>query len=274
MRKVAKPPAGDDLDEQGDAKSKDRQFVTALARGLQILRCFTRSQPTLRAADLARMTGLPQPTVWRLCYTLIQEGYLIHVDGGERLRPNFPVLGLGFAAIAGAPVTELARPIMEKLARKYKGAVSLGVRDGMEMRYVARSEGSDIVIRDVDVGTAVPLISAPIGWGYIAGLTAQERDALYAEVNEGGDLRWPKVLPKLKQALAEYEEAGYVISKGILHAQINAVAVPVFDEDGNVVMGLSSGGLAPMFDDATLAALGSGLKALAAQMRPAVKAQR
>jgi DNA-binding IclR family transcriptional regulator len=271
MKKAPMPPAGDDVDEQEDAKGKDRQFVTALARGLQILRCFTSAQPALRAADLARMTGLPQPTVWRLCYTLIQEGYLVHVDDGERLRPNFPVLALGFAAISGAPVTELARPVMERLARKYQGAVSLGVRDGMQMRYIGRSEGSDILLRNVDVGSSVPLVAAPIGWGYIAGLAPHERDALYAEMDEAGDPLWRKARPKLKQALAEYEKAGYVVSKGILHPQINAVAVPVFDDEGKVVMGLSSGGLAPIFDDAKLAALGGGLKALAEQMRPAIK---
>src|SRR3954470_22827873 len=84
-------------------KEKDRQFVTALARGLGVLRCFTHATPELGTAEIARMTGLPQPTVWRLCHTLMQEGYLVQADRGDKLRPGIPVLSLGYAAIAGTP---------------------------------------------------------------------------------------------------------------------------------------------------------------------------
>ncbi|MDX3907635.1 MAG: IclR family transcriptional regulator [Pigmentiphaga sp.] len=265
--------AQSDNDEQleQEGKGKDRQFVTALARGLQILRCFTRAQPALRASELARMTGLPQPTVWRLCYTLIQEGYLVHVDGGEKLRPNYPVLALGYAAIAGAPIAELARPEMEELANRYQGAVTLGVRDGMHIIYLARSQRSDILIRNADVGSRVPLVSAPIAWGYIAGLDPEGRKGVLAEFSRSREARWPELQPKLKKALVDYEKLGYVVSKGILHEQINAVAVPVFAEDGSVAMSLSCGGLAPMFPDKRLAAIGKDLKALADRLSSAIK---
>lgn len=259
---------------EGDGKGKDRQFVTALARGLQILRCFTRAQPALRISELARMTGLPQPTVWRLCYTLIREGYLVHVDGGDKLRPNYPVLALGYAAISGAPVAELARPEMEELADRYQGAISLGVRDGMHIMYLARSQRSDILIRDADVGSRVPLISAPVAWGYIAGLDEEGRKEVLKELAGSGDARWPELRPKLQKALADYEKLGYVISQGIMHDQINAVAVPVFAEDGKVAMALSYGGLAPLFPEERLATIGQDLKALAMRLRSAIKSAR
>ena len=44
----------------------DRQFVTALARGLEILRCFSRKDRELGNGDIAARTGLPRPTVTRL----------------------------------------------------------------------------------------------------------------------------------------------------------------------------------------------------------------
>lgn len=273
MKKISAPSDSDEPMEE-ERQGKDRQFVTALARGLQILRCFTRAQPALRVSELARMTGLPQPTVWRLCYTLIQEGYLVNVDGGERLRPNYPVLALGYAAIAGAPVAELARPEMEELASRYQGAISLGVRDGMHIIYLARSQRSDILIRDADVGSRVPLISAPVAWGYIAGLDASGRQSVIDELSKLQDDRWGGLEPKLRKALADYEKTGYVISKGVMHEQINAVAVPVFAEDGAPAMSLSYGGLAPLFPDDRLAAIGADLQKLAARLSPAIKSAR
>jgi DNA-binding IclR family transcriptional regulator len=252
-------------------KEKDRQFVTALSRGLQVLRCFSRAHPALRAAEIARMTGLPQPTVWRLCYTLIQEGYLVHVEGGDRLRPNFPVLSLGFAAIANVPAAELARPGMQEVASRYQGAVALGVRDGAHMIYLQRCQGSSIVLRDLDVGSRVPLISSVTGWGYIAGLDAGEREAIIAELDTMDDPAWPEFLPKLRLALRDYERTGYIVSKGNMHSQINAAAVPVTAEDGRVTMAISAGGLSQIFDDDKLRAIGEDLKQLATRLGAAIR---
>jgi hypothetical protein len=142
-RKPAKKAAAKATSEI--APEKDRQFVTALARGLDVLRCFTRATPALGTADIARLTGLAQPTVWRLCYTLIQEGYLVQTDRGGRLRPGISVLGLGQGAIASMPIAELARADMQALASRYQCAVSLGMRDGHYMVYMQRMQGSQII---------------------------------------------------------------------------------------------------------------------------------
>src|SRR5882757_3523955 len=62
----------DDL-EEGTA---DRQFVMALARGLDVLGAFRRGEPRLGNQELAERTGLPKPTISRITHTLTQLGYL------------------------------------------------------------------------------------------------------------------------------------------------------------------------------------------------------
>ena len=41
------------------------------------------------------MTNLPQPTVWRLCYTLRQLGYLMQAPGSDKLRIGMAIAGPG-----------------------------------------------------------------------------------------------------------------------------------------------------------------------------------
>jgi DNA-binding IclR family transcriptional regulator len=251
-------------------REKDRQYVTALARGLDILRCFTRDTPVLGTAEIARMTGLPQPTVWRLCYTLIQEGYLVHDDRGDKLRPGIPVLSLGYAAIAGTPLAQLARADMQAIALRHQGAVSLGMRDGASMVYLQRCQGSSIVLRDLDVGSRVPLASSVTGWAYMAGLGDKEREALFDELGTLEPQRWPELLPKIRLALEDFAHTGYVVNIGSLHAQINAVAVPVLSEDGSVLLSLSAGGISQVFTLEKLKEVGVELQQLAARLRPAL----
>ncbi|QJW83244.1 helix-turn-helix domain-containing protein [Ramlibacter terrae] len=57
------------------AKKQGQPTVTGLLRGLQVLRCFDHGRERPGSSELARMTGLPQPTVWRLCKTLEHGGY-------------------------------------------------------------------------------------------------------------------------------------------------------------------------------------------------------
>ena len=56
---------------------KDRNFITALARGLDILRCFKMGEVDLTNQDFAQRTGLPKPTVSRLTHTLVVLEYLV-----------------------------------------------------------------------------------------------------------------------------------------------------------------------------------------------------
>jgi len=101
----------DDTDDQ----DKDRHFVTALARGLQILRCFSHQQPELSATKIVRMTGLPQPTVWRLCHTLQEAGFLICPGDGRKMALGIPVLALGYATLVRQTLAQIALPYMRSL---------------------------------------------------------------------------------------------------------------------------------------------------------------
>ena len=53
------------------AETKDRNFVTALARGLDVLRCFRENETALTNTDFSERTGLPKATVSRLTHTLV-----------------------------------------------------------------------------------------------------------------------------------------------------------------------------------------------------------
>src|SRR5690606_26882640 len=64
----------------------DRQFATTLARGLELLRCFTPQQPVLGNKELAQRMDLPRPTISRLAYTLMCMGYLAQDQDSGKYR--------------------------------------------------------------------------------------------------------------------------------------------------------------------------------------------
>jgi len=260
--------------DQKDTESKDRQYVTALARGLEVLRCFNAARPSLGTAEIARLTGLPQPTVWRLCHTLIEEGYLVQSERKDKLRPGIPVLSLGYAAIAATPIAELARAEMQEIATRHQGAVSLGMRDGDAMIYLQRCQGSQIILKDMSPGSRVPLLTSATGWAYIAGLAEAQRKLLFNELRRSDPKRFEVLMPDIAHALEGYAQTGYVINMGIFHPQINSIAVPVASQDRSTLLSLSSGGIKDLFSAKKLKLVGADLKKLALQLGAALTAQK
>lgn len=244
-----------------DAKT-DRQFVAALAKGLQVLRCFNAERRELGTAEIARLTGMPQPSVWRLCYTLIKEGYLVKSEASDKLRPGLPVLSLGYAAISDLPVSELAAEEMELLAHKYECAVALGVPDGADVVYVKRCQGAAIVYRDLSVGSRVPLSLSPMGWAYLAAAGKHTRSQLLERERLHNPPAYQRLVGVLPELLEQFRTLGYVVSKGALHPQINAIGMPIHEADGSVRLLLSAGGIAQTFDDDTLTRLAADMAVL------------
>jgi len=265
---LAKRSTSDPDDDTG--KSRDRLFVTALARGLGILRCFSRRTPELGTSEIARATGLPQPTVWRLCHTLVQLGFLVHVPGSDKLRLGVPVLALGHAVLSTYSVGELGRPYMQDIADRYQGQVSIGARDGHSMVYLQRCTATAVVLADLSVGSLVPIAYSATGWAYIAGMDPRERAALFAEMEAKGSDRWRETRPKLEAAIIESQETGFIKSFGVLHPDINAAAAPIRSEDGSTLLSISSGGLSRKFDAEALDRLGPELVALAGKLSVAL----
>jgi len=257
--------------------AKDRLFVTALARGMEVLRRFTPTTPELGTSQIARMTGLPQPTVWRLCHTLLELGYLVAMPGRQTMRPGIPLLGLGQAVLSSQPIAELALPHMQAIASRHEGAVSLGARDGLSMIYLQRCQGSAIILADLRIGSRVPLATSATGWAYIAGLGKAERKAVLAELRSERRETWSTIERRLREALRDYEETGYIVNIGSnigsLHAHINSVAVPVKSPDGSTLLSLSSGGISQVFLPEKLAEIGLELKTLAAKLAPLLTEQ-
>ena len=154
----------------------DRQFVTALGRGLAVLRCFDATRTQLGTTEIAQMTNLPQPTVWRLCYTLQQLGYLMQAPDSDKLRIGMAVLGLGQSALGSTDIGEMVLPELIQISKLTSAAVSLGVVDQDDILIVKRAQGDGPLVLNMSMGSRLPILTSSAGWAYLAGLPAEARD--------------------------------------------------------------------------------------------------
>ena len=207
-----------------------------------MLRCFRHGVAALGNLDLARLTGLPKPTISRITYTLTELGYLrYHPDTGK-YSPGYGVLALGFGLLAGLEVRELAKASMTDLARETGGAVALGAFDGDAMTYVEAIHGSSALYLRLPVGYRATLDSA-MGRAYLASLPEDECDAVLARLDQAAPA--PEAIAR---ARAELSQAGCCCAIGEWQSGINAVAVPFTSITGEGVFVMSCGGPASLLE--------------------------
>ena len=141
---------------------KPEYRVEALAKGLRLLSLFDEQRPTWRVSDLAAVSGLPMPTVYRVVMTLTAEGYLDHLPNGD-YRPGVRTLTLGGAALRSLDLVALATPKLQRLAEATGETVNLAVLTGDRVLYLVRLRNSDLVTANIQVGSTLPAVHTSIG---------------------------------------------------------------------------------------------------------------
>jgi DNA-binding IclR family transcriptional regulator len=227
--------------EEGDGK--ERQFVTALARGLEILRCFKPGDRLLGNQDIARRTGLPKPTVSRLTFTLTRMGYLHYSENLGKYQLGTAVLSLGYSLLTNLDILKIARPLMQGLAEYSHAAVAVGTRDRLGMVYLQGCYGTEATTSlHMEVGTLIPIATTSMGRALLCGLPEAERESLMDHIRRQDTAEWPGNKAGIEQALRDYQERGFCCSFGDWRRDVNAVGVPMLPTAGGRLLTFNCAG--------------------------------
>lgn len=221
---------------------EDRHFVTALARGLDILSCFRSGEKMLGNQELAERARLPKSTVSRLTYTLTKLGYLQYDDEVGKYRLGTASLALGSAMLSKLDIRQYARPYMQELADFSHATVSLGMRDRLSMIYVENCRSQSALTLRLDVGARIPIAQTAMGRAYLAVCPASERNDILERVRELDEFRWPSIREGVERAVEEYRTHGVCTSFGDWQPDVNAIAVAFKPAHGSSILSVNCGG--------------------------------
>jgi len=239
--------------DEGDALAGGRpDTVSALERGIAVLRCFSADVRELSNTELSRRTGIPKPTVTRLAATLVSLGLLKQDGATDSFSLAAGVVSIAQAFLAGLDVRACARPIMRALSDETGGTGFLAVRDGLEMVIIEVSRPRmSMMSSTLDVGSRVPLANSALGRAYLAGIDAHEREQLIETLHLSRGSEWSRLAPGLARALSAAAQTGYAASHSEWHCEISSIAVPLVGPNGEV-MALNCGGAAYTFTEELL----------------------
>jgi IclR family transcriptional regulator, pca regulon regulatory protein len=218
---------------------RPREAMGGLAKGLSVIRAFSRERPTLSLSDVAAATQMPAATARRCLLTLEELGYVTRSGRQFVLRPK--VLELGAAYLDSMNIELLTKTHLEELARSTGDSAALCVLDGAEIVYVARASIRTLLRLEAHVGSRFPAHATSTGRVLLAGLSAEHLRRYFDTVKlEALTDRTVTEPAKLRQLIEECRRSGYAAVEDELAYGVVALAVPVLDQSARVVAALNS----------------------------------
>jgi|ERR1700742_401246 len=216
-----------------------REAMGGLAKGLAVIRAFSRDRAALSLSEIARSAGIPAATARRCLLTLEELGYITRSGRDFLLRPR--VLELGAAYLESMNIEQLTKNHLEELARNTSDSAALCVLDGVEIVYVARTSVRTLLRLEAHVGSRFPAHATSTGRVLLAGVSGERLQRYFETAKlEAFTDRTVTEPAKLRAVIDDCRRSGYSAVEDELAFGVIALAVPVFDQKGRVVASLNS----------------------------------
>jgi IclR family pca regulon transcriptional regulator len=220
---------------QSVTPSARREVMGGLAKGLEVLRTFSRTRPHMTLSEIAARAGLPAATARRCLNTLEELGYVARNGRQFMLRP--PVLEIGAVYIESMDIPTITRTKLEELALASKGSAAMAVLSGTGIVFVARASTRTLALKwEAHIGTRMAAHATAMGKVLLAGLTA-DRLAAYFDIAKLERFTERTVTDRatLQQQIETARRDGYSAVEEEVSPGVSSIAVPVHDGTGRVV---------------------------------------
>jgi IclR family pca regulon transcriptional regulator len=223
-----------------DLHAGNPDFVLSLARGMQVIEAFQRKTEGLSVSDISGRTGLSRAAVRRLLITLEMLGYATRA--GKLYRLSSRVLQLGFSYLSSNSLEALGYPVIQHVSEILHESSSIGVLQGDEVVYVARSATQRVMSIGLSVGSRLPAYCTSMGRVMLAALPAPDLSA-YMKRAELQKLTSKTLTEKraLTRMIDRARTDGYAAVDEELEIGLRSIAVPITSRAGIVVGAMNSG---------------------------------
>lgn len=233
-----------------DSPGVERSQNKATTRVLAVLSAFAADAAGYGVTELSNILGMTKNMVYRALTTLVEQGYLVRDETGQRYQLGFRILELQSESAIEPDLRALCRPYLRRVFQLTGETVSLMVRSGDFAVFIDGIETRRLGTYRMQIGGIRPLHTNASGRVLLA---FSEDDAIKDYVARhrpmslptGGVLTPQELWTRVKEIRAD----GYacVVRPGAL--VMKSIAFPVWDSEGGLHGVLSTGGPLERFGD-------------------------
>lgn len=218
-------------------------LVPAVERAFRIMELVAQSKRGLSLSDISRNLRLPKSSAHLILQSLESLGYLQKDAQKGSYRFGLKLVSLSRTALENLDLREIARPLMQRLARETALTVHLAILERGEAVIIEKVEAPGVLQLATWVGRRLDVNCTGVGKALIAFLPEEEFDK---------QIR-PGTLPRhnehsivsvqtLKKRLVEVRKLGYAFEDEEDEIGVRCIGAPVFNSAGRPIAAVSVSG--------------------------------
>jgi IclR family acetate operon transcriptional repressor len=212
-------------------------MAKALDKGLALVDILSSKAP-IRLGELVDLSGLPRPTAVRLLDVLREHGVVeVSQDGTYSLGPRLAAWGHRYLDRVDLP--RQAADVMASLAESTRETCFLGVRDDLQVLYVAKADSPQAVRPAAQIGSRNPLYCTAIGKALLAFGPAEVVERCLGEPLVAKTPNTITDVARLEEELEVTRARAYSTDDVENEDGVRCVAAPVRDHTGATVAAMS-----------------------------------
>lgn len=211
-------------------KSEESEPTTSVTKALQLLDAFRGAAGALGVSELARRSGLPKSTAFRLLGTLESSGYVERVGRAYQLAWRLFELGNGVSACRPRGLRDVAIPFLSDLQARTKLVTQLAVLDDGDVIYLEKIRCHESVRIPSNVGGRVPANCCGLGKAMLA---FSDPETIRDVVERGLARRTPYSIVDPGRFVAELRRihaSGLAVDREEVALGLTCVAAPIMYE--------------------------------------------
>ena len=210
-----------------------RDWIAGLEKGLHIIEAFDAAHTRMTATETGERCGMTRTAARRYLKTLAHLGY-VGTDGKLYwLKPR--ILRLGHAYLDSARLPRLVQPFLQRITSGTDEIAYLGVLDGGDTVFIARSGHQRHMASGYMPGTRMPAQVTAAGMIMLACGDEANVDAWLQAHDLRSFTSYTKASKQgLREELMTFKRQGWAISEQQLELNFRGIAVPLLDRNNSV----------------------------------------
>jgi IclR family acetate operon transcriptional repressor len=228
--------------EEYEVNTTLSESVRAVERALDVLLCFTRQTPELSMTQIAEQVGIHKSTVHRLLATLENKRFVQRNPDTGMYRLGIRLLQMAYLTLEQNDLRRVAAPFMRSLGEQYQENIHLAVLDDTDVVFMYIIESPQRVKLAAAIGQRLPAFATASGKALLAFMPEKMVRSII-------DRGMPQFTPythispnTFLEDIESIKEQGFAISEHEYEEEINAVAAPIFDLDGQPIASVAVAG--------------------------------
>jgi IclR family KDG regulon transcriptional repressor len=216
-----------------------REGLSSVYNAMRILREFMNEGKEIGISELGTRLGLAKSTIFRMVKTMVIHQLVEKNKETDKYYLGVAAFELGFAVYHTNEIRSIGFPVLDKLMNLHKKVTRLGVYSQSGVIFLCNRVPEGVNSHYSKIGSSTPIYCTALGKVLLAYQTKEEIERVLKGSFKVYTMKTIVNKDVLYEQLMEIRQNGYGYSNEEFREGRSSVAVPVYDDDGQVIAAIS-----------------------------------